>query len=363
MKKERFNDYLLLAIKLILVLSIINTINNKLWYIVSTNVFLLVLTFIPQIFRDKYKIKIPRQFEWFLLIFVIFTLFLGEIAGIVVPIAFGIAIGLIGFMILAILYSSGQIKKNYFLIILFSFNFAVALGALVELLKYYLKLILGYSLASGNYVFSMKTLNFVLIGAVISSLFGFIYMKGKGGVLGKLVQKFKHLNPKLFRKEISTEEILNLIKKGENEKTEFKSSLRVNFHTNEIDKKIEYSVLKTISGFLNSKGGILLIGVSNFGEISGIEKDRFEDSDKFNLHLMNLIKSKIGRDNADLVEIENILINGKIIAKVECKSSSKPVFLRDLNNEEEFYIRVGPSSSLIKGSELINYIDKRFRGN
>jgi len=48
------------------------------------------------------------------LIFVIFTLFLGKISGIIVPMVFGIAVALIGFMILAILYSSNQIKKNYF---------------------------------------------------------------------------------------------------------------------------------------------------------------------------------------------------------------------------------------------------------
>ena len=94
--------------------------------------------FIPQIIK-KSQIKIPAEFEWILLIFVVFTLFLGKISGIIVPIFFGIAIAMIGFMILAILYSNNQIKKDYFLIILFTFSFTITFGFLLELLKYYLK--------------------------------------------------------------------------------------------------------------------------------------------------------------------------------------------------------------------------------
>lgn len=70
--------------------------------------------FIPKIITN-YEIKIPEEFEFILLIFVIFTLFLGKIGGIIAPISFGIAIAMIGFMILAILYSSNQIKRIIFL--------------------------------------------------------------------------------------------------------------------------------------------------------------------------------------------------------------------------------------------------------
>ena len=129
-----FQRHLSLAIKLILILSTLNSINNRLWHIMSTNIFLLVLMFIPDITK-KYEIKIPKGFEWALFVFVIAGFFLGEIGGIIAPIIFGVAVAFIGLMILAILYSSNQIKKNYFLIILFSFNFAVAFGVVLELLK------------------------------------------------------------------------------------------------------------------------------------------------------------------------------------------------------------------------------------
>lgn len=361
MKFKAIQNYLSFAIKLILILSIINAISNHLWYIMSTNIFLLILIFIPQIIK-RYQIKIPSEFEWLLLIFVVFTLFLGKIGGIIVPIFFGIAIALIGFMILAILYSNNQIKKDYFLIILFTFSFTVTFGFILELLKYYLKIFLGQEIGIGIYKFSMQNMTFVIIGAAIASIIGYIYMRSEKGMLRQAVKKVIEKNPELFlNKNNYSEEILELAKKGENEEIEFKSTLRTNLHTNEFDKKMEFSALKTITAFLNSDGGTLLLGINNEGKILGIERDKFPDTDKFNLYLISMIKGKIGKKHFHLIEIQNTLIDGRTIVKVNCKKSKSPVFLKSDSNEEEFYIRMGPSSVQLKGSELVEYIERRFK--
>ena len=360
MKFKGIQKYLSFAIKLILILSIINAVSNHLWYIMSTNIFLLILMFIPQIIK-KSQIKIPAEFEWILLIFVVFTLFLGKISGIIVPIFFGIAIAMIGFMILAILYSNNQIKKDYFLIILFTFSFTITFGFLLELLKYYLKIFLEQEISIGIYKFSMQNMTFVIIGAAIASIIGYIYMKSEKGVLRRAVKKIMQENPKLFlKKNNSSDEILELIKNKESEEIEFKSTLRTNLHTNEFDKKMEFSALKTISAFLNSNGGTLLLGITDEGKILGIEQDKFPDTDKFNLYLISLIKEKIGKKHFHLIEIQNTLIEHRTIVKISCKKSKNPVFLKSELNEEEFYIRMGPSSVQLKGSELVEYIPRHF---
>jgi len=82
--------------------------------------------------------------------------------------------------------------------------------------------------------------------------------------------------------------------------------------------------------------------------------------DKFNLHLTNLIKEKIGKNNLHLIRIQDILIEGKNVVKVTTEKSKTPVFLRLTSNEEEFYIRVGPSSIQTRGSELVEYINRKF---
>ena len=360
MKLKGIQKYLSFAIKLILILSIINAVSNHLWYIMSTNIFLLILIFIPQIVK-KSQIKIPAEFEWILLVFVIFTLFLGKISGIIVPIFFGIAIAMIGFMILAILYSNNQIKKDYFLIILFTFSFTITFGFLLELLKYYLKIFLEQEISIGIYKFSMQNMTFVIIGAAIASIIGYIYMKSEKGVLRRAVKKIMQENPKLFSKKNNySDEILELIKNKESEEMEFKSTLRTNLHTNEFDKKMEFSALKTISALLNSNGGTLLLGITDEGKILGIEQDKFPDTDKFNLYLISLIKEKIGKKHFHLIEIQNTLIEHRTIVKISCKKSKSPVFLKSDLNEEEFYIRMGPSSVQLKGSELVEYIPRHF---
>jgi len=271
----------------------------------------------------------------------------------------GIAVGFIGLLILAILYSSNQIKKNYLLITLFSFNFAVAFGAVLELLKFFLKSLSGHSLSGDLYAYTMINLLFVIIGAATAAIIGLIYMKGYIGIR-KVAKAFLSLNPKFLRKS-DEEEIFELISKGEDEALEFKSTLRTNLHTKEFDKKIEYSVLKTIVAFLNSNGGNLLIGISNKGEILGIDADRFEDEDKFSLHLTNIIKEKIGKKHLHLINLQIMHVKDKAIMKVKCKKSDKAIFLKPTPKEEEFYTRVGPSNNQLVGSELIEFVDKRFK--
>jgi hypothetical protein len=354
-------NYLSLVVKLILVVSLISSIHNHLWHLASTNIFLIIILFIPQIVT-RYEIKIPSSFEWSLLMFAIITLFLGKTGGIITPIVFGIAVAIIGFMILSILYSSSQIKKNYFLIIMFSFNFAVAFGLAIELAKYHLKLLLKQPLSTDIYIYSMQTMTFVILGALISSAIGYIYMKYHLRILGNMVSKITEKNPKLFKKqEKLKEEIFELIKKGESERLEFKSTFRTNMHTNEIDRKIEYSILKTITAFMNSNGGTLLVGVNDSGEIIGTENDKFESKDNYALHLTNVIKTKIGKKFFPLVNFRFNEIENKTLLTLDCEKSKMPVFIRSLADEEEFYIRAGPSSVQIKGSELVEYIDKNFK--
>ena len=261
-----------------------------------------------------------------------------------------------------ILFKNSKIKPNYFLIFLFALSFSLALGTLSELAKYYLKLYFNYNQDIGDYQYAITSLTLVLAGALIACLTGYIYMKyHKIPIIKKLVQKFKTKNPNLFiERTDSPEEVLDLIKKGENEKLEFKSTLRTNMHTNEIDRKIEQSCLKTITAFLNSEGGTLLIGVSDQGKILGIEKDHFINNDKFNLHFTNLVKEHIGNEFLPYLNSELILIEEKNILKVDCLKSEKPVFLR-FNKSEEFYMRIGAATVQITGSKLINYINNQFR--
>lgn len=72
--------------------------------------------------------------------------------------------------------------------------------------------------------------------------------------------------------EIETLPVLDLIEKGENDFVEFKSSLIWDYKNEQPSKEMKMVVARTISCFMNSNGGILLIGVSDDKKILGIRQ-------------------------------------------------------------------------------------------
>ena len=86
-----------------------------------------------------------------------------------------------------------------------------------------------------------------------------------------------------------------LIRQGESKTLEFKSTLRWNLKENrKDDQRITHAALKTIAAFLNTEGGDLLLGVADDGTISGIERDRLDNDDKFMLHLAQVVRNGLG---------------------------------------------------------------------
>ena len=156
--------------------------------------------------------------------------------------------------------------------------------------------------------------------------------------------------------------ILELIRRGESKKLEFKSTLRMNLMSGNSDWNVEHAVLKTIIAYLNTDGGILLVGISNNGEVLGIENDDFLNEDKFLLHFKQLIKQHIGLAYAPLIEYTLVPVNDKKILEIDCRKSDVAVFLKLNKDEEEFYIRIGPSSERLTGSKLIEYVNRRYNG-
>jgi hypothetical protein len=171
-----------------------------------------------------------------------------------------------------------------------------------------------------------------------------------------LNKKLESYVPDVYSNEKAKEGLLEIIKAGESEKLEFKSTITTNIATGENDKRMEKAVLKSIVAFLNTSGGILLIGVSDDGSIYGVDEDQFPSRDKMNQHLSHMISSKIGSEYFAYVSFTIIdMEEGKAVIRVDCDKSKKPVFLKD-GKAEEFYVRSGPASIELTGSNLVNYV-------
>ena len=151
----------------------------------------------------------------------------------------------------------------------------------------------------------------------------------------------------------------DIIRIGETEKIEFKSTLRFNIHTGKFGREIEHAALKSIAAFLNSWGGILLIGVDDRKNITGIETDKFENDDKALLHLANMVKERLGTHFMQFVNCAVEPLEGRKIMRIDVAPSNLPAFLTN-NNEEFFFVRTGPSTTDLKPSRIYDYIDNRF---
>jgi hypothetical protein len=157
----------------------------------------------------------------------------------------------------------------------------------------------------------------------------------------------------------NTEEgVRALVGHGEDRSVEFKSTMRMNLHSKKPGKEIELAWLKGVAAFLNTDGGTLLFGVTDAGEITGIEQDVFENEDKCRLHFKNLIATHIGAELSKYIRFVLVSMDSKTVGVVHCSRSSEPVFLKDVN-KEHFYIRNGPSSDELPVSKALKYIKNR----
>ncbi|MFZ1575583.1 MAG: RNA-binding domain-containing protein [Chromatiaceae bacterium] len=154
-------------------------------------------------------------------------------------------------------------------------------------------------------------------------------------------------------------DLYDLIGRGEDAHLEFKSTMRQNLHTGRPGKEIELAWLKGVTAFLNTEGGIVLLGVADEGNLLGLDADGFENDDKCLLHFKNLLNQHLGAEYAQQVRFELYELEGKRIGAVECERSRTPAFLRAKNNEEAFLIRTGPSNIELSLSRALKYIQDR----
>ncbi len=149
-----------------------------------------------------------------------------------------------------------------------------------------------------------------------------------------------------------------IIQQGETDRVEFKSTLRWNLKTDRSERVIEKAWLKTVVAFLNSSGGTLIVGVGDDGGILGLAPDRFENEDKYLLHVNNRLQENIGLANCASIRYYLAAVDARKVLVIHCRPSTQPVFLK-MGKEEEFFVRVGPGSRKLSTSEVVAYVTQR----
>ena len=169
----------------------------------------------------------------------------------------------------------------------------------------------------------------------------------------------------IFIRSMNEEADVNeMLKTGEHEKLEFKTSLRWDMKQNQVNRELEKTVMKTVTAFLNSDGGHLLMGVDDKGKPIGLENDFAslvrQDADGFENHFNNLFKSMVGSEFRRLVKLTFNNIENKTICLINVEPGHKPAYLKT-GNGEDFYIRTGNVTTPLKMSEVAAYTSSWWR--
>ncbi|NCT57496.1 MAG: hypothetical protein GW760_07320 [Legionella sp.] len=134
-------------------------------------------------------------------------------------------------------------------------------------------------------------------------------------------------------------DIIKLSQLGEGNTLEYKRN------TDALD-----SILKSVSAFANTAGGIILIGIEDNGTIVGVS-DIGKIQEQLSNSILNRIKPQL------IPEITVTDINNKSVISVQIEHEPGPYYLGDKGEAKGVYIRVGNSNRLA-GPEVIAEIKR-----
>tara|TARA_R110002049_G_scaffold30224_2_gene102790 strand:+ start:368 stop:1150 length:783 start_codon:yes stop_codon:yes gene_type:complete len=187
-----------------------------------------------------------------------------------------------------------------------------------------------------------------IFGSVLGVFTGltWIHLKKKDSLIGtqqRLLQK----------------DIVQLIENGENEWVEFKSSIRYDYFRKITNRDLELVIAKTIVGFMNAKGGKLIIGVDDDGNTLGLEKDfktlKHKNRDGYEREIFRIISTQIGHEACFSNHISFYVVNEKEICVIDIEPSKDPVYVND-GTGTTFYVRTGNATYPLTVKETVDYL-------
>jgi len=159
---------------------------EQMWFVLFVSVAAIISIWLPLFFAKRGRVHVPVEFQFLLTLFIYGTLFLGEITGfytrfwwwdVVLHTGSGIALGFVGFLVMYTLYKNGRIEVNPGLFALFSFMFALSLGALWEIFEFAGDGILGTKMQKNGLHDTMWDLIVDTVGAFLAAISGYFYVK------------------------------------------------------------------------------------------------------------------------------------------------------------------------------------------
>lgn len=160
-------------------------------------------------------------------------------------------------------------------------------------------------------------------------------------------------------------EIEKLVSKGESSTLEFKASWAYDMKSCGKNKQIGEGIIKSITAFMNTEGGKILIGVGDDKTITGLEstdfkifkkgKTKSQWVDEVTRDISSQFANFVGQDFQWQKKVYSEQYRDKTILVISVSKSDTAVFFKD-----EFYIRSDGESVPLTTAEFSNYQNTRF---
>jgi uncharacterized membrane protein YjdF len=214
---EKIQISISFALQITIIIAIFISILQSRWLVLFVSSLALFFTLLPKIFERNFKIYLPIEFQFVIILFIYAGIFLGEVHDyyykfwwwdIMLHTISSFVLGFIGFLFLYTLVYEEKLKANPGIIVLLSFCFALAIGALWEIFEFSMDSFFGLNMQKSmlgddsGLTDTMLDLVVDSIGALFASVLGYFYLKRKrkNSFFDLLIKKFIQKNPRLFNK-------------------------------------------------------------------------------------------------------------------------------------------------------------------
>lgn len=203
----------------------------------------------------------------------------------------------------------------------------------------------------------LKSFSFEMKGmSTLLTLFGSALGLVSGFFWSQLKKKDNLIN---VQQRLLQRDITEIIEDGENEKVEFKSSIRYDYLRKVTNRDLELVIAKTIVGFMNTKGGKLIIGVDDDGNILGLENDfktlKHKNKDGYEREVFRIISKQLGHKACFSNHVSFYNLNEKEVCVVDIEPSKEPVYVND-GTSTTFYVRTGNATYPLTVKETVDYL-------
>jgi hypothetical protein len=155
--------------------------------------------------------------------------------------------------------------------------------------------------------------------------------------------------------------VSDLLRQMETHRVEFKKSARVALENDVPEKVINEGVVKTVAAFLNSSGGTLGIGITDDGDILGLQPDldyKHQDVDGYQNWLTTLLVQNIGGGVVGAhVRLRIESVGSEVVCLVDVTPAPVPVYARTTKGDVCFYVRINNTTRMLEGPDILSYVN------